>query len=113
MQIRDTPQPIRRHQEGDLKVRICLRKALLRYGPESTPGHCKYNSFRGSNYPLFGNVDEREQPRFLGLILDMELNHVLGEVALDTPVHLSQKLADILNVSMVESNPPASSEKKV
>ncbi|CZR67476.1 uncharacterized protein PAC_17375 [Phialocephala subalpina] len=101
-------------KKGTLKVRIRLRKALLRYKPEYTPGRFKYDSISGSDYPLFSNVDEREQPQFPGLILDMELNHVIGEAALDTPIHLSQRLADSLDVScMIESNPPASSEKEV
>ncbi|KAL5331182.1 hypothetical protein ACEPPN_000711 [Leptodophora sp. 'Broadleaf-Isolate-01'] len=101
-------------KKGTLKLRIRLRKALLRYDADYTRNRFGYDSISGSNYQLFGNVDEREQPRYFGHILDKESNQVIGEVALDAPDTLHQKPVDGLDVSQdIQSSPSSFSEKEV
>jgi hypothetical protein len=93
-------------EKGTIKVRTRLKRALLRFSHDCRSGHFEHDNISGSHYPLFGNR-VREQPHFPGLIIDMELNQIVGEVALDTPIE------DILGVSCQdESDSPPSLEKR-
>ncbi|RDL37626.1 Uncharacterized protein BP5553_05059 [Venustampulla echinocandica] len=100
--------------KGKLKLRIRLRKALLRCSADYTRSRFEYNHVSGLDYQLFGNIDSREQPRYFGLILDIETNQVIGEAALDAPIHLNQRPVDGLDVSQeIELSPLSSLETEV
>ncbi|KFZ12277.1 hypothetical protein V502_07168 [Pseudogymnoascus sp. VKM F-4520 (FW-2644)] len=101
-------------KKGALKLRIRMRKALLRCNAEFTPRRTQYDYISWSDYPLFGNVDKRERPRFPGLVLDIDSNQAIGEAALDMPIQSKQNLIDSLDMSLeVMSRPISSSEKEV
>jgi hypothetical protein len=97
-----------------LKLHVRLRKALLRCSVDYNHSRFEYNYVSGLDYSIFSNVDKREQPRCFGLILDIVLNQIIGEAALNAPIHLNQKPVDDLNVSQeIAPTPTSSSEMEL
>jgi len=100
-------------KKGTLKVRIRLRKAILRCSAGYTSNPSEPSSISGSDYSLFGNTDKREQPRYFGLIIDIDSNQVKGEVALDAPIHINKRHVDGLDGSQEIMPNSSSLEREV
>lgn len=78
--------PYGRVNQGTLKLRIPLKRAMLRCSAEYAINRTEY-SYGSYSGPDSSTMTDGEHPRFAAPVYDLETFEFIGEAALDAPIH--------------------------